>query len=146
MSTNIWVGEGNLTEDPTLRFTQSGKAVASGSVAIGKRVRDEKGNWSDGDTTYVDWTAWDTLAENVAESLFKGMRVVVVGRLEQERWEAKDGSKRSKLKVMAESVTPSLRWASADVTRNEGGSGGGGGGSATAASGPPPYDPNEEPF
>ena len=104
---------GNLTAAPELRFTASGKAVANFTVAE-NRKRGE-----DDVTHFFDCTAWDSLAENVCESLDKGVRVVVTGRVEQQSWTTDDGSKRSKLVVVADEVAPSLRWASAQVTRNE---------------------------
>ena len=104
---------GNLVAPPELRFTQSGKAVANFTVAENRKKGD------DDITHFFDCTAWDTLAENVCESLDKGMRVVVTGRVEQQSWTTDDGSKRSKLVVVADEVAPSLRWASASVTKNE---------------------------
>jgi len=99
---------------------------------------------------------YGTLAENVAESLGRGARVLVQGRLEQRSWETQDGDRRSKIEIIADEVGPSLRWATADVTKNErrgdGGAGGGGGGntgggfSRPAANQPPAYDYDEEPF
>lgn len=109
---------GNVTRDPELRFTDSGTAVAAFSVALNERKLVD-GNWEDGDPTFVDVTAWQQLAENVAETVTKGTRVLVTGRIKQDNWETKEGDKRSKLKVIADDVTPSLRWATATVTRNE---------------------------
>ena len=104
---------GNLTSAPELRFTPNGKAVANFTVAE-NRKRGE-----DDVTHFFDCVAWDTLAENCAESLERGTRVVVTGRMEQRSWTADDGGKRSKLEVVADEVAPSLRWATASVTKNE---------------------------
>lgn len=105
---------GNLTRDPELKFLGSGTAVADLSVAVNRKDKD--GNES---TSFIDVTAWQTLAENVAESLTRGARVIVTGRLEQQTWEDKDGGKRSKLVLIADDVAPSLKWATAAVTKVE---------------------------
>lgn len=105
---------GNLTRDPELKFLGSGTAVADLSVAVNRKDKD--GNES---TSFIDVTAWQTLAENVAESLTRGARVIVTGRLEQQTWEDKDGGKRSKLVLIADDVAPSLKWATAAVTKGE---------------------------
>ena len=104
---------GNLTADPELRFTQSGKPVASLTVAVNRKKGDDE------HTSFIDVTAWDSLAENVSESLQKGDRVVVTGRLEQRSWETPEGDRRSKLEVVADEIGPSLRWATASVQKNE---------------------------
>lgn len=119
MSTTTATVTGNLSRDPELRYTSSGKAVASFGVAVGSRRKNAQGVWEDGETSFYDITCWDTLAENVAESLIKGARVVVTGRMQQSRWEDKDGNKRSKVEVVADDVGPSLRWATAEVTKVE---------------------------
>ena len=107
---------GNLTEDPELRFTPGGAPVANFRVAVTPRVKDGDG-WKDGDTSFFQVTAWRTLAENVAESLTKGARVMVQGRLQQRSWETDAGDKRSVVEVQAEEVGPSLRWATAKPER-----------------------------
>ena len=89
---------GNLASDPSLRFTAAGKPVTSFGVAVGRRKKNDAGKWEDDGADFYDVTCWDSLAENVAESLEKGNRVVVTGRLRQETWE-KDGDKRSKVSV-----------------------------------------------
>lgn len=145
---------GNLTRDPELRFTQGGRAVASFAVAVSYRFQ-SNGEWKE-ESSYFDVTAWGTLGENIASSLTKGTRVVVSGRLQQRRYETKEGEKRSAVEIVADEVGPSLRWATATVERtqrsgNEGGTGGtsrpsGGGG---GYSGGKPADPvygDEEPF
>ena len=116
---------GNLTGEPDLRFLPSGAAMCKFTVASTARVFDqESGQWKDGDPLFLRCTAWRDLAEHAAESLTKGMRVVVVGRLRQSQWEADDGTKRSAIGVDVEEVCPSLRFATATVkrmTRSRGG-------------------------
>jgi single-strand DNA-binding protein len=107
---------GNLTEDPELRFTPGGAAVANIRVAVTSRVKDGDG-WRDGETSFFQVTAWRTLAENVAESLTKGARVMVFGPLRQRSWETDAGERRSVVEVQAEEVGPSLRWATAKPER-----------------------------
>jgi len=109
---------GNATKPPELKFTPSGVAVANFGVAVNNRRKDGD-RWVDGDPEFYDVVCWRELAENVAECIDKGTRLVVVGRLSQRSWEAGDGSKRSKIEVVAEEVAPSLRWATASVVRNE---------------------------
>ena len=107
---------GNLTEDPELRYTPSGAPVANFRVAVTPRVKDGDG-WKDGETSFFQVTAWRSLAENVAESLTKGARVMVYGRLQQRSWETPEGEKRSVVEVQAEEVGASLRWATAKPER-----------------------------
>ena len=111
---------GNVTRDPELRFAQSGVAICQFGVAYNKRRRDQ-----DDDVSFFDVVCFRELAENVSESVTKGMRVVIDGELQQRSWETDDGSKRSKVELLADEVAPSLRWATADVTRNKKNSGGG---------------------
>ncbi|MGI9600280.1 MAG: single-stranded DNA-binding protein [Acidimicrobiales bacterium] len=141
---------GNVTRDPELRFTPGGAAVANFGVAWNKKNQDGEETVS-----FFDVTCWRQLAENVSESITKGSRVVVYGRLDQRSWETQDGDRRSKVEIIADDVAPSLKWATAAVTRNEfkgggdsmGGSGGGsGGGQRAVANQPPTYDLDEEPF
>ncbi len=138
---------GNVTRDPELRFTPAGAAVANFGVAWNLKRQD-----GEDQVSFFDVTCWRQLAENVAESLTKGMRVVVYGRLEQRSWQTQDGEKRSKVEIIADEVAPSLKWATAEITRNDtrGGGGGGreGGGYSArpVANEPPPYDTDEEPF
>jgi len=103
---------GNLTRDPELRYTASGVPVTDFGVAWNRKDKDDNDVAS-----FFDVTCWRELAEHVAESLSKGTRVVVHGRMEQESWENKEGEKRSKVKVIAEEVAPSLRWATATVEK-----------------------------
>src|SRR6476661_9750332 len=109
---------GNLTRDPELRYTPNGAALVKFGVAVSRRVKDDAtGQWKDADTSFFDVTAWRSLAENVAESLAQGNRVVVVGRLRTNSWETAEGEKRSKIEIEAEEVGPSLKWASAKIEK-----------------------------
>lgn len=108
---------GNLTRDPELRFTTSGKAVANFGVAV-NRLISKPGEERREDVAFFDVTAWDSLAENVAD-LSKGDRVVVEGRLAFRTWETDEGDKRSKVEITAEDVGASLRWATVEITKNE---------------------------
>jgi single-strand DNA-binding protein len=141
---------GNITRDPELRFTNTGQAVASFGLAVNRRWQNrQSGEWEE-DTSFFDVTCWAQLAENVAESCQKGSRVLVTGRLDQRSWESDAGERRSKVEVIADEVGPSLRWATAQVTKNErrsgdGDSGGGSGGDPGPAQ-PSGYAADEEPF
>jgi single-strand DNA-binding protein len=118
---------GNLTDDPELRFTPSGAAVASFTVASTPRTFDRNSNeWKDGDALFLRCSIWRQAAENVAESLTKGMRVVVQGRLKQRSYETREGEKRTVVELEVEEIGPSLRYATAKVTKASRGSGGGG--------------------
>jgi len=120
---------GNLVDDPELRFTPSGQAVANFRIASTPRFLDKATNeWKDGESLFLTCTVWRQAAENVAESLTRGMRVIVQGRLKQRSYETKEGEKRTVFEVDADEVGPSLRNASAKVTKAARGSGGGGGG------------------
>ena len=123
---------GNLTGDPELRFTPSGAAVANFTVASTPRTFDRQSNeWKDGETLFMRCSIWREAAESVAESLTKGTRVVVVGRLVQRSYETREGEKRTVVELQVDEVGPSLRYATAKVTRTQrsgGGSGFGGGG------------------
>src|SRR2546429_7685379 len=127
---------GNLTDDPEMRFTPSGVALARFRVASTPRVFDKaSGAWRDGEALFMPCTAWRDLAENVAESLTKGARVIVSGRLRQSRWEDKEtGEKRSMVQLDVDEIGPSLRFATATVKKlkrsnsNGNGSANGGGG------------------
>jgi single-strand DNA-binding protein len=137
---------GNTTAEPTLRYLPGGTAVASFGLACNRRVQNKQTNEWEDRTSFFDVECFGTLAENVAESVGKGTRVVVVGRLEQRTWETTEGDKRSKVEVKADEVGPSLRWATAAVTKNERNAGGNGGGGRKAPAAPPPYSDDEEPF
>ena len=109
---------GNLTRDPELRYTPNGAALVKFGVAVSRRIKDDAtGQWKDADTSFFDVTAWRSLAENVAETLTQGTRVVVVGRLRTNTWETPEGDKRSKVEIEAEEIGPSLKWASAKVEK-----------------------------
>jgi single-strand DNA-binding protein len=108
---------GNLTDDPELRFTPGGAAVATFTVAINSRKRDESGQWVDGETSFIRCNVWRQQAEHAADSLSKGTRAIVVGRLRQRSWETPEGQKRSVTEVEVENVGPSLEWATATVTK-----------------------------
>lgn len=118
---------GNLTGDPELRFISSGAAVVNFTVASTPRTFDRQSNeWKDGETLFMRCSLWREAAENVAESLTKGMRVIVTGRLVSRSWEA-NGEKRSVTEMQVDEVGPSLRYATAKVTRTQRGGQGGGG-------------------
>jgi single-strand DNA-binding protein len=120
---------GNLVADPELRFTASGQPVATFRVASTPRVRDNaSGEWKDGDSLFLTCNVWRQAAENVAESLQRGMRVIVTGRLKQRNYETKEGEKRTVYEIEVDDVGPSLRNASAKVARANRSSGGYGGG------------------
>ena len=124
---------GNLTGDPELRFTPSGAAVANFTVASTPRTFDRQSNeWKDGDTLFMRCSIWREAAENVAESLTKGTRVIVQGRLVQRSYETREGEKRTVVELQVDEVGPSLRNATAKVnkTARQGGGGGFGGGPA----------------
>ena len=107
---------GNLTDDPDLRFTPNGHAVANFRLAVTARVRDGD-SWRDGETSFFRVNVWRQLAEHVTESLTKGDRAVVIGRLKSRSWETPEGDKRSVVEVEADEVAPSLRWAVAKSER-----------------------------
>ena len=147
---------GNVTRDPELRFTNTGQATATFGLAVNRMWNDRQTNERRESTSFFDVVCWREMAENVSESLQKGARVVVTGRLEQRSWETPDGEKRSKIEIIADEVGPSLRWATAEIRKNdrrgpsEGGprpaSASAGARSGPADSGPPAYDYGEEPF
>ena len=163
---------GNVTRDPELRYLTSGTALTSFGVAWNNRYKDRNGDqvedtsffdvtcWRDladhvaesisnGDALFLSCAVWRQAAENVAESVGRGTRVTVAGRLDQRSWETPEGDKRSKVEIVADDVAPSLRWATAQVTkvpRGEGPSSGGGGYSEPPRTEPPAYDDAEEPF
>ena len=127
---------GNLTADPELRFTPSGAAVANFTVASTPRTFDRQSNeWKDGDTLFMRCSVWREAAENVAESLTKGTRVIVTGRLVQRSYETREGEKRTVVELQVDEVAPSLRYATAKVARSQRSGGGGGGFSGGAGGG-----------
>ena len=113
---------GNLTADPELRFAQSGAAVANFTIASTPRAFDKQSNeWKDGDTMFLNCSVWRQAAEHVAESLTKGTRVIVQGRLKSRSYDDREGNKRTVFEVDVEEIGPSLAWATAVVTRATGG-------------------------
>jgi single-strand DNA-binding protein len=120
---------GNLTNDPELRFTPSGAAVANFTIASTPRTFDrQSGEWKDGETLFMRCSLWREAAENVAESLQRGARVIATGRLKSRSYETKEGEKRTVTELDVDEIGPSLRYATAKVTKKSGGFGGGGGG------------------
>jgi single-strand DNA-binding protein len=127
---------GNLPADPELRFTPSGAAVANFTVASTPRTFDRQTNeWRDGDAMFLNCAVWRQAAENVAESLQKGMRVIVSGRLKSRSYETREGEKRTVFEVDVDEIGPALRYATAKVTRTTSGGGGGGGGGRPSGGG-----------
>jgi single-strand DNA-binding protein len=150
---------GNLTDDPELRFTPSGAAVAKFRVASTPRVMDrQSGEWKDGDPLFLSCSVWRQMAENVAESLQRGARVVVSGRLRQRSYETREGEKRTVYELEVDEMGPSLRYATAKVQKmsrsgapSSGGGGGGGGfndpwASTAPAGGAASNQPDDPPF
>ena len=157
---------GNAGREPELRFTPSGQAVANFGIAVNRRWQNRQTQEWEEATSWFDVTCWGQLAENVAETVSRGSRVTVTGRLDQRSWENQEGEKRSKVEIVADDVAVSLRWATAQIQRNERSEGGGfqggnaGGGNAGGDNaggrsfGPqgggrqdtPAYSPDEEPF
>ena len=140
---------GNVTRDPELRYLTSGTALAQLGVAVNRRYM-QNNEWQE-ETSFFDVVCWRDLADNVSESISKGDRIIVTGRLEQRSWETQDGDKRSKVEIVADEVGPSLRWATARIEKIRrdgpgGGPGGGGGGYDAPRNEPPSYDDAEEPF
>lgn len=120
---------GNLTDDPELRFTPSGAAVANFTVASTPRTLNKQTNeWEDGEAMFLRCSIWRQAAENVAESLQKGARVIVQGRMRARTWETREGEKRTSFEIDVDEIGPSLRWATAKVVRAARSGGGGGGG------------------
>ncbi|HYZ09618.1 MAG TPA: single-stranded DNA-binding protein [Pseudonocardiaceae bacterium] len=135
---------GNLTADPELRFTASGAAVANFTVASTPRTLDrQSGEWKDGDALFLRCNIWRQAAENAAESLTRGMRVVVQGRLRQRSFETREGEKRTVVEMEVDEVGPSLRYATAKVNKvsRQGGASGSGGYGSAGSSGSASDDP-----
>ena len=118
MDNNVTI-VGNVVRDPDLRYTPSGATVVSFGLAVNRRWKNRQTDQFEEQTSFLDVKCWSQLAENVAESVQRGTRVVVVGRLEQRSWETDGGEKRSKVEIVADEVAPSLRWATAVVQRIE---------------------------
>ena len=150
MATNTVTVIGNLVEDPELRFTGSGLAMARIRCAVNRRWRDQQGEWQE-ETSFLGGTLWREAAENAAESLQKGMRVIITGRLEQRSWETQDGDKRSVVEISIDELGPSLRWATATVSKTQRQGGGDFGGNSSGSIPAAPvaretYGPDEAPF
>jgi single-strand DNA-binding protein len=139
---------GNLTNDPELRFTPSGAAVANFTVASTPRLLDKATNeWKDGDALFLRCSIWRQAAENVAESLQKGARVIVTGRLRQRSYETKEGEKRTVVECEVDEVGPSLRYATAKVVKGQRGGGqSSGGGSYDGPSASSVSQPSDDPW
>jgi single-strand DNA-binding protein len=155
---------GNVTRDPELRFTNTGQANVTFGLAVNRRWQNRQTQEWEEATSFFDVVCWREMAENVSETITRGARVMVAGRLEQRSWETQEGERRSKVEVVADEIGPSLRWATAQITKNErrgpgegyarGGGGGGGGGGRQPAPAPAPqpaadavgYGFDEEPF
>jgi single-strand DNA-binding protein len=149
---------GNVTREPELRYTAAGQAMAKFGLAVNRRWQNRQTNAWEESTSFFDVVAWREMAENVGESITKGTRVVVTGRMEQRSYENQAGEKRSAVELVADEIGPSLRWATAKVVRNErrsdgdgggygggGGQAGGGGAERQPAAAAPRYE-DEEPF
>ena len=143
---------GNLVDDPELRFTPSGVAMAKIRFAVNRRYQDRNNEWQE-ETSFFGGTCWRDMAENVAESLQKGARVIVSGRLEQRSWETQEGDRRSIVEVRIDEIGPSLRWATANVARTprsgNTSTGGGDSGAPSVPAAPVARDdwgPDEAPF
>jgi single-strand DNA-binding protein len=119
MAENTVTIVGNVTRDPELRYTAGGQAKASFGVAVSRRWQNRQTNEWEEQTSFLNVVCWRELAENVADSIAKGSRVIVTGRMEQRSWETDTGDKRSVVEVVADDVGPSLKWATAAVVRNE---------------------------
>jgi len=150
MADNTVTLVGNVTRDPELRYTPNGQTVASFGLAVNRRWQNRQTQEWEEQVSFFDIKAWAGLAENVAESIQRGTRVIVTGRLEQRSWETDNNEKRSKVEVVADEIAPSLRWATAQVQKIERSAGQGGsspasGGGRPVANEPAPYD-GEEPF
>ena len=150
MADNTVTLVGNCGRDPEIRYTQGGQAKVDFGLAVSRRWQDRaSGEWKE-QTSWLRVVCWGQLAENVAESVTKGTRVVVTGRIEQREYEADQGEKRSVVEVVADEVAPSLRWATAQVQKNDRRDGTAGGAAAAPASrggrSGGPYEPEEEPF
>jgi single-strand DNA-binding protein len=142
---NTIVLVGNVTRDPELRFTPTGQPTTTFGLAVNRRWQNRQTQEWEEATSFFDVVCWRELAENASESLHRGARVIVTGRLEQRSWETSDNEKRSKVEVVADELGPSLRWASAVVTKNERKGPGEGGGGRPATSSNRPSAPEAEP-
>jgi len=151
MADNTVTLVGNITRDLELRYTANGRGVASFGLAVSRRYQ-VNGEWQE-QTSFFNVVAWGSTGENAAQSLTKGARVIVTGRLEQREYTTREGDKRTAVEVVADEIGPSLRWATAQVertTRTDGGQGANPGGGSTGGGGrqapEPYYAGDEEPF
>lgn len=142
---NIATMVGNLTDDPELRFTPSGAAVANFTVASNRRYTNRAGEQQE-ETTFMRVNCWRDMAENVAESLHKGDRAIVIGRIRVRSYEDQSGQTKWITEIEADEVAPSLRWARASISKSSGGSSGGGGGGGGGSYSPPPPSDDDVPF
>src|SRR5665213_2413924 len=110
---------GNVTKDPELRFTPTGQATLTFGLAVNRRWQNRQTQEWEEQTSFFDIVCWREMAENVGESITRGSRIIVSGRLEQRSWETQDGEKRTRIEVIADELGPSLRWATAQVVKNE---------------------------
>lgn len=117
---NVITIVGNVTADPDYRFTTSGSAVVNFSVAVNGRKKNAQGEYEDTLDGFFRCTAWKDMADNIAASIRKGARVVVVGKLQERKWVQDDGTKRSAIEIQVSEIGPSLRWATADIARTGG--------------------------
>ena len=146
-SDNFVLLTGNVTKDPELRFTNGGQPVLSFGLAVNRRWQNKQTQEWEEQVSFFDIVAWRDIANNAAESLSKGDRVTVTGRLEQRSWETDNGEKRYKIEISADEIAPSLRWATAKLTRTTNPHGGNGGGQRQqAAPAAAPADDYSEPF
>jgi len=155
MTANSVTVVGNITRDPELRFTPSGQARATFGLAVNRRWQNRQTQEWEEQVSFFNVTCWGDLGDNVSESISKGSRVIVTGRLEQRSWETPEGEKRSVVEIVADEVGPSLRWATAQVTKTdrkgpgEGGFSGGGQSAGRPVANSAPggdYGYDEEPF
>jgi single-strand DNA-binding protein len=143
---------GNITRDPELRFTNTGQPTASFGLAVNRRWQNRQTQEWEEATSFFDVVCWGQLAENAAQSMTRGARVMVTGRLDQRSWENQEGAKRSKIEITADELGPSLRWATCEITKNErrspesAASGNGSYAKQTANEAPAGYSDDEEPF
>jgi single-strand DNA-binding protein len=128
---------GNITDDPELRYTQSGAALAGFTVAVSHRSK-HNGEWQDVNDGFFRCTAWRSVAENASRTLKKGMRIFVAGKLVQRSWQDEDGNKRQSVEIQVSHVGPDLQFATAEVTKSSAG------GSSSASDGPPAVSSAEE--
>lgn len=148
MASNMITVVGNLTRDPELRYTQSGKATVTVGIAVNRRYQ-LNGEWQE-QTTYMNVVAWDQLAENIAASLTKGARIMASGRLDVREYEGRDGVKRTAVDIVADEVGPTLRWATVSIEKTPSRGGEGGAPRQARSSAPAgadePFYGDEEPF